>query len=42
MSEVSIPHVKMEILLLYHPKMQEFFKRNFLETIKIKIMIVVG
>ncbi len=35
-SEVSIPHVKMETLLLYHPKMQEFLKRTFLETIKIK------
>ncbi len=36
MSEVSIPHVKMTILLLYHPKIQEFFKRTFLKTIIIK------
>jgi hypothetical protein len=35
MSEVSIPHVTMEILLLYHPKMQEAFKRTFLKSIKI-------
>jgi len=28
--------VKMEILLLCHPKLQEVFKRTFLKTIKIK------
>ncbi len=35
-SEVSIPHVKMEILLLYYPKIQELLKRTFLKTIEIK------
>jgi hypothetical protein len=36
MSQVSIPNVKMEILLLYHPKIYEVFRRPFWKTSKIK------
>ncbi len=35
-SEVSIPNVKREILLLSHPKIYEVFRISFWKTVKIK------